>query len=496
MTYSAALPYDIHFQAIKHLLRSDHQEDLCFALWYPSHGRERTTALIHEIILPQPGERFLHGNASFSPEYFERAIGLAIAANAGLAFLHSHVGPGWQGMSKDDILAEEGHSAATKGATGLPLVGMTLGTDESWSARFWVKTAPREYERQWCSNVRVIGKQLALTYADVIIPKLQIKIEQTRTVSAWGAKIQEKIARLHVGVVGAGSVGSIVAEALARMGIAHISLFDYDSIERINLDRLLHATQRDIRLHRSKVESLSHYLKQSATADPFSIKTYENSIIEENGFRGALDCDILFSCVDRNWPRSVLNFIAYAHLIPVVDGGIRLEINQKGIGIKRGDMRAHVSGPGHKCLECLGQYDPGLVPVERDGYADDPRYIEGLPLNHPFKTHQNVFVFSLETAGLEVMQMLSMLASPSGLAVPGAQLYHFIPGCLDSDFSDCQPNCFYQTLIARGDRSSINVVGQDQSAEKARAERIKYRRKIILQFLNWLDKKCLELLQR
>ena len=64
MMHSVALPSVVHQQAIQHLIRDDGQEDLCFALWYPSKGTNRTTALIHQLLLPLPGERRIHGNAS------------------------------------------------------------------------------------------------------------------------------------------------------------------------------------------------------------------------------------------------------------------------------------------------------------------------------------------------------------------------------------------------------------------------------------------------
>ena len=51
--------------------------------------------------------------------------------------LHSHLGPGWQDVSEDDVVAERGRAALALAGTELPLVGLTLGTDGAWSARFW-----------------------------------------------------------------------------------------------------------------------------------------------------------------------------------------------------------------------------------------------------------------------------------------------------------------------------------------------------------------------
>src|SRR5436190_16905399 len=186
LTYSAAMPNALHEQALAHLLRADHQEDLCFAIWRPSQGRTRLSGLVTDLVLPRDGERGVHGNASFLPAYFERAVAEAMSAKGGLALLHSHLGPGWQDMSSDDIRAEQGHAAATKGATGLPLLGLTAGTDGAWSARFWVKTAPRTYARRWCTAVRVVGDRFRLTFHDGLILKPRIIEEWNRTVCAWG----------------------------------------------------------------------------------------------------------------------------------------------------------------------------------------------------------------------------------------------------------------------------------------------------------------------
>ncbi len=200
----------------------------------------RRTALVHTAILPQEGEREVHGNASFNPNYFERAAFLAVSSGCGLAFLHSHPGPGWQGMSRDDVVAERDKMAGAAAAlTDLPLVGLTAGTDASWSARFWHRTGPKEYQRDWCESVRVVGDALGTTFCNDLVPPPNFREMFRRTATVWGKKNHQNLARLRIGIVGLGSVGSIVAEALARMGLQRFVLIDHDHIQQHNLDRLL-----------------------------------------------------------------------------------------------------------------------------------------------------------------------------------------------------------------------------------------------------------------
>ena len=143
MIYDVALTQDVNGDALDHLLQhfrnGSIQEDLCFALWLPSTGSTRQTAIIDQVIRPARAERLLHGGASFTPDFLARAVQVAISEGKGLAFMHSHPSDGWQDMSQADIVAESEDIAYPASATGLPLVGLTVGTDGYWSARFWHK---------------------------------------------------------------------------------------------------------------------------------------------------------------------------------------------------------------------------------------------------------------------------------------------------------------------------------------------------------------------
>jgi tRNA A37 threonylcarbamoyladenosine dehydratase len=70
----------------------------------------------------------------------------------------------------------------------------------------------------------------------------------------YGAAGAKKIRAAHVVVVGLGGVGSWAAEALARSGVARLTLIDLDHIAESNINRQIHAL--DTSLGQAKVQAM------------------------------------------------------------------------------------------------------------------------------------------------------------------------------------------------------------------------------------------------
>ncbi len=464
MDYSIALSDEIDNKIKEYLIRSDSQEDLLFCLWTPSVGSDRLTALIHTPVWPIDGDRQIHGNASFNLQYFDRVCSLANQRCEGIAFLHSHPYPGWQKMSDDDIAAEQKMMGSVAGLTDLPLVGMTVGSDGTWSGRMWVYQDEKKFNREWCSSIRAVGKRLSVNFADFLAPPPGFQEIYKRTVTAWGKENHSTLARLTIGIVGLGSVGSIVAELLARMGIGRFILIDHDEVQEHNLDRLLGATRKDI--GELKVNVVERQIRSAATAEEVSISSIPYSVAEKEGYSAALNCDVIFCCVDRPRPRSILNHFAYAHMIPVIDGGIAVRFkDEKFSGV---DWQLQTVAPGRPCLACLGAYKAGDVSTEIEGKLEDPSYLKGLPRSHRFLRNENVVPFSMNLASLEVLQFVELVTGIGGMHDFGVQRYRYIPGILDSNTEhQCDASCESLRLIAQGDRF-FSLSGKDIGAELAR----------------------------
>lgn len=471
--FSVAMSTDTDLALTRHIVRGDGQEDLCFALWRPSVGAGRDTAILSEPVLPRQNERHVHGNVSFTSEYFLRAADLAAAAGAGLALIHSHpAGAGWQRLSDDDHAAESGHAGRALGLTGLPLVGLTLATtDMTWSARTWIATGARRYRPDWAQSVRVVGGHFR---ASSPAPQGIVPRALKRSAESWGAGTQDTLARLRVGVVGTGSVGALVSEALARTGIGTLVLVDYDTVQTHNLDRLLHATPADAAVAEAKVLVAARAARAAATAPGFGVVPLDASAVEPGPLSQLKDCDVIFSCVDRPAARAALNALAYAHLIPVVDGGVLVDPGRTRM--RGAEWRAHVAAPGRRCLECLGQYDPALVQADRDGLLDDPTYLAALPKQAGERRPENVFALSAAAAAHEVLAFLRMIIAPAGYPDAGAQLFHFATGDVDTDARGCQTGCPYPGLVALGDGTGLPVTGKHLAAASPHEARASIRR--------------------
>ena len=432
----------------RHVHKDGRQEDLAFAYWRPSIGQRRFTAIITELVLPEEGDRILQGNVAFLPQYLRRVLAQA-PPGSGIAFLHGHLGPGWQGMSCDDIVAERDRLAgAVAGRTGLPLLGLTRGTNGAWSGRFWLRAAPRSYERYPVRSVRVVGRSLGVTYHPNE-PLAHSTASQAATLSVWGEAAQEKLVRARVGVVGLGSVGSLVAEALSRVGFQHLTYIDFDHIETRNLDRTIGATAGDIEAGLLKVQIAARLTHSTSTAAGLDFCMVPHSVLQQDGLSAALDCDVLVCCVDRPWPRHLLNTLAYSHLIPVIDGGIAARVMPDGKPLHVA-WRIHTVGPEHACLVCLNALCRSDVALDMEGKLDDPDYVAGLSEEEKAAfSRRNVFPFSMSVAAHEVLQLVGLVAGLSRIGGTGPQTYDCYPGTMRVlRETDCDEGCEFAELTA------------------------------------------------
>lgn len=453
-----------------HVDRPDGQEDICLATYRPSTGASRRTALITSVITPEPGDRHVHMNASIEGEYVLRAAAIAHQRGDGLVLCHSHPGGrGWQGMSTPDWDAESSYANLVREVTGHPLIGMTYaGSDGRWSARHWDQGAGKDVAPTHCENVRVIGEQLAVSWNDELVPRSRARRSQHRSVSCWGPDLHDDLVRRSVLVVGLGSVGLDIGLRLAATGMTNVGIMDFDTVEIGNLDRLVGADSVDVALGRSKVHVAHRLMTAAATASDPNLTVFEHSICEPEGLLAALDYDLIICCVDRPWARAVLNQLAYADLIPVIDGGIAIDVFDDDAGMRNATWRSHVLRPGRSCLVCNGQLDVSEVSLDIQGLLDDPDYISGAGRQRGIG--QNVSLLSISAAASLLAQFVSFNVAPGGVGDPGPLQYLLSTHTLEHLPDVSLPHCSYEASEAGGDGRQ-SLAGQHPAAEAHRAAR-------------------------
>lgn len=445
MEFNVAMTESVNKSLQQFLLKDLEDEEICFANWYPAQGTSRYSALLHDIIYPLGGDRKRHGTVSAFPQYVDRVKEFAREKGGGVAMIHTHPsGIGPQGVSGPDLYYEQDIlSREIFGITGFPLVGMTLSGAGMWSARFY----PKPFKIQWCPTVRIIGKNLTIHYNPKLRPAPNHNAKQLRTISVWGKEKQSYVMRLKVGIIGVGSIGSAVTEILARIGIGDVIIMDYDKVKIHNLDRMPNAATEDIGI--PKIDVVERSIKKAATNDKFSCEKYDYSVVEEDGYKKVLDCDVIFSCVDRPWARQVLNHLSYSCLIPVIDGGVSFKINNGKL--LHGMFRAQTVGPERVCMSCLGAYNQSEVQLDRDGLFDDPNYIEKQEANSPIKSRENIMPFVSSLAGLETIQFVELVTNLGNKGDLGQQPYNYYTGDILPVHKNCVEGCEYVNKTALGD---------------------------------------------
>lgn len=184
--------------------------------------------------------------------------------------------------------------------------------------------------------------------------------------SFLGDGSQAIIERAIIGIVGLGGGGSHIVQQAAHIGFQHYVVYDPQTAEDTNLNRLIGATIRDIGRDKLKIaRRVIRGLQRRAKISAHMVRWQQNP-------EPLMMCDIVFGCVDSFQDRDELETFCRRHLILFIDIG--MDVHQVDGEPPRMAGQVILSAPGHACMKCLGFITPEKLAKEAQAYgAAGPR---------------------------------------------------------------------------------------------------------------------------
>ncbi|MGB8253261.1 MAG: ThiF family adenylyltransferase [Anaerolineaceae bacterium] len=232
------------------------------------------------------------------------------------------------------------------------------------------------------------------------IPNLQTDRLGTFEFISWWER--DKVQAARVMVVGAGALGNEVIKNLSLMGIGHLFIVDFDTIEAANLSRSVLFREADNQ--RSKAEIAAARAKQ--LNPQVKVQYLDGDVTSALGLGIIRRMDVVIGCLDNREARLAINRFCYWMGKPWVDGAI-----QELLGL----MRVFVPGDG-ACYECT---------LTEDAIRD-----LSLRYSCPLLARQNILLGKVPTtptiaAIIGGMQSQEALKIINGLPVEAGKVVHY-----------------------------------------------------------------------
>jgi hypothetical protein len=336
--------------------------------------------IVAQVLWPEAGEVIAEPRRAltFASRYVRRAhMAVRTAGLAGLVTFHTHplaqseVDFSFYDDEEDPLLLENLQELLP----GTLLSSVVLG-ETSQKGRLWKSPT----EQIAAANLITIADCLKYLPLDGRPPKTAPDPSEIfdRAKAITGSGALALLSRITIAVIGASGTGSLICELLARAGCKRILLIDHDVVKLVNLNRILYATKDDAEHRRPKAEVVKRGIE--ALDLGCEVVPIVGSILDDAVLRRLNEADLLFGCVDKDYPRMLLCKYAYQHTVPYIDVGA--EIGGDKEGIVSTDARVNYVAPGRWCLRCTGLVTPrrlafeSLTGAERTrkialGYSDD-----------------------------------------------------------------------------------------------------------------------------
>lgn len=339
-----------------------------------------------------------------SPLYVNRVLNVAEDEKNTVIMVHSH--PFEKDTPSYSLSDDYGETLTSETISKClemnPPVGSMLFGQTHVSARMWTGLSKKRFP---CSVNVLDGTsfQVHMSFSESRIKREGFFDRQIR---ALGRTTHSQLEQMDIGIVGLGGTGSAVAEQLARMGVKKLRLVDHDKVEESNVARLYGSTIQDARKKRRKVDVVgSHLVKISPHLE---IMKVSETVMKDDVLRSLANCDIIFSCLDRQAPRAVLNELSYQCFIPMIDVGVGLQKDETGL--VGGAARATIVGPGLACLICQEIVRPEVITAENLSPEDYEKrraegYVTDLQQNVP-----SVISYTTLAASLGLLMFTELLS--------------------------------------------------------------------------------------
>ena len=182
--------------------------------------------------------------------------------------------------------------------------------------------------------------------------------------SFLGADSERTLADTRVLIVGLGGGGSHIAQQLAHLGVGHIALVDPQTIEASNLNRLIGATDADVKAETPKVNIARRLIK--------GIRPWIDVEISQTTWQAAdhllRSAHIVFGCLDGFRQRMYLESAARSFLLPYIDIGMDVTRLSEDRYTVAGQMILTL--PGGPCMRCMGFLKTEHLEREENEYGD------------------------------------------------------------------------------------------------------------------------------
>lgn len=385
-----------------------------------------------------------------SGQLISQVVSRAVAANAGLLFVHSHPDSRHPtGFSWVDDQALDALSRTLVDLIDGPFVAAVVGP-KGWVARRYQGDA-------WESIERITAPGHGIRILDPLPdPQAMDADLDDRQILALG-DLNARLRTLDVAVVGVGGLGSPLAEILVRLGVRGLTIIDPDHLDtQSNLRRVFGAKSSQLAGHPYKVDVVAEHC--GGIGLPTNIIAIPGDVRREDVFPHLLDADVVFSATDSQSSRAVMNAASYAFHLPVIDCGCRISRREPG-GLAGLLSEVRFIAPGLPCLFCRRTLSPDairaeILPAAERRALHKEGYVVGSDAPEP-----SACALTVLGAGMMASSLLAYLSSESEILNGGYlldALMEEIPRAASA--VRCTDDCLSMRGVGRGLQASLGLL--------------------------------------